>query len=219
MKKLSTVRPKKRERKKLQTPNPEARRRLIEAANDLIREGGYNSLRVETIAEQAGLSIGTFYLYFEGKADLFMELVIDCTEQIAERVTAAHQETPGTVGERLLRGFDAYLDFVDENRHAFLQYVRDASVLETDQGRLSGWAFDVHAKVLLPLIEEAIATNEFRPYEPELLAQALVGLSQHLAVFWLENRERYTREQIRQFLQFFPAIGVLVSSGATAQAT
>ena len=39
----------------------------MDAAADLIKEEGWPAVRIDEIAERAGLSVGTFYLYFDGK--------------------------------------------------------------------------------------------------------------------------------------------------------
>lgn len=169
------------------------------AAVELIREYGFPDLRIEEIVERAGLSVGTFYLYFESKADLFVALVTEYTERLRDRLERAYA-TEGPVMERLARGLDVYLDFVEENEKGFLYFTRAADALNTSAGRLSTWAFAVHAATLKPLIEEAMAAGDIVPLDPELTAQALVGLTQHMAAYWLENRRRYTREDLRRFL-------------------
>lgn len=199
---MSAIRPTKRPprpRRKLQTPNPEVRERLMTAAVELIREYGFPDLRIEEIVERAGLSVGTFYLYFESKADLFVALVTEYTERLRARLEQAYA-TEGPVMERLARGLDVYLDFVEENEKGFLYFTRAADALNTSAGRLSTWAFSVHAATLRPLIEEAIAAGAMIPLDPELTAQALVGLTQHMAAYWLEHRDRYSREDVRRFL-------------------
>lgn len=155
-------------------------------AVELIREYGFPDLRIEEIVERAGLSVGTFYLYFESKADLFVALVTEYTERLRDRLAQAYA-TAGPVTERLARGLDVYLDFVEENEN-------------TSAGRLSTWAFSAHAATLKPLIEEAIAVGAVIPLDPEFTAQALVGLTQHMAAYWLEHRDAYSREDPRRFL-------------------
>lgn len=199
---MSAIRPAKRPprpRRKLQTPNPEVRARLMSAAVELIREYGFPDLRIEEIVERAGLSVGTFYLYFESKADLFVALVTEYTERLRARLEQAYA-AEGPVTERLARGLDVYLDFVEENEKGFLYFTRAADALNTSAGRLSAWAFSVHAATLKPLIEEAIAAGAMVALDPELTAQALVGLTQHMAAYWLEHRDRHSREDLRRFL-------------------
>lgn len=168
-------------------------------AVELIREYGFPDLRIKEIVERAGLSVGTFYLYFESKADLFVVLVTECTERLRDRLAQAYA-TAGPVTERLARGLDVYLDFVEENEKGFLYFTRAADDLSTSAGRLSTWAFSAHAATLKPLIEEAIAAGAVIPLDPELTAQALVGLTQHMAAYWLEHRDAYSREDLRRFL-------------------
>jgi AcrR family transcriptional regulator len=182
------------------------RRRLLEAGRELINELGVPQLRVEDVASQAGLSVGTFYLYFEGKDDLFANLVIEYTARLRERMREAYQG-PGSLAERLAASLDAYLDFVESNEQGFL-YFRDAGTIDTNVGRLSSWALDQHAADLRPLIEEGIKTGEFREMDPEHACQALVGLTQHMAGWWLEHRDHCPRPDLTQFLRMFTGLGL-----------
>ena len=119
MQKIKAVRTTGRQRRRLRTPNPEVRQRLLEAADKLIHEQGFPALRIEEIVEQAKLSIGTFYLYFESKDDLFINLVIENTGQLQRRLEAA-AISDGTVLQRIDRVLDKYLDFVKEHERGFL---------------------------------------------------------------------------------------------------
>jgi AcrR family transcriptional regulator len=178
----------------------------MEAASELIHEQGVPQLRVEEVATQAGLSVGTFYLYFDGKDDLFAHLVIDYTERLRERVRAAYAG-PGTLIERMERSLEAYLAFVEENEKGFL-YFRDAGTIQTRVGRLSTWAFDQHAADLLPLLEEGMASGEYRSMDPQRTAQAIVGLVQHMAGWWLEHRDECPREDLARFLLTLTGLGL-----------
>lgn len=196
-----------RPRRKLQTPNPEVRDRLMQAAADLIRAKGFPNLRVEEIVERAGLSVGTFYLYFDSKADLFISLVSDYTEQLRSRMREVYEEE-GSATERIVRGLEVYLDFVEENEKGFLYFVDGADSMMTSVGRLSTWTFQTHAENILPLLEEAMERGEMKKLDPQLTAQALVGLTQHMATYWLEHREKYSRDELRRFINVFTGLGL-----------
>ncbi len=47
---------------------------LVEAAAQLLVERGYEGASTNAIAERAGVSVGSLYQYFSGKADVFREL-------------------------------------------------------------------------------------------------------------------------------------------------
>lgn len=215
MAKLRAVKPKKRNRRQLQTPNEEVRDRILDAAALLIAQGGFPALRIDELAETAEISVGTFYLYFEGKDDLFVQLVDSFTEQLRERFRVAG-EGGGTVVERLGHLLDAYLDFVEENRRGF-QYFRDSGVVETTGGRLSSWAMGVHAQDLRPLLEEGMAAGDLRPMDAELLSHAIVGLLQHMAGVWLDHPGDVTRDQLRAFVDGLIAFGIRPLDGFKAE--
>ncbi len=187
-----------RKRKELRTPNPEVRSRLLAAANELIRKEGVPNLRIDEVAENAGLSVGTFYLYFEGKDDLFTSLVVDHNHDLLTRLQES-QAGGGCVAERLLRRMNAYLDFTEENEKLYLYY-RSAGSMQTTEGDLQQWLFRLNANDLQPTLEEGIKNGEIRPQDAELLAQALVGLHYHMVGFWLENKESVSRDYLRTFM-------------------
>lgn len=207
MERLTHVRAPKRQRKGLQTPNPEVRERLMEAAAQLINEGGYAALRIEDIGERAGLSVGTFYLYFDGKPDLFIKLVEDYTQRLRDRLNGAAAQG-ASPADSLVRSVDAYLDFVLENERSFLHFVRTSGSMQTNHGTLSTWALNSHASDLQPGIEDAINHGEVRRLNPVLVSQAIISLTQHLVVFWLEHRDSSSRDELREFLLSFVGYGI-----------
>ena len=188
----------KRARKELRNPNPAVTARLLEAAAELIRHEGFPQLRIEEIAEKAGVSVGTFYLYFAGKDDLFVQLVVEHTTRLRERLTAAYG-FDGSYAERMQRELEAYLDFVEDNEAGFL-YFRDSGTVDTTVGRLSTWAFDQHVADLRPVLEEAMERGEIRRDDVTLLAQATLGVVQHLAGFWVEHRDHCSRAELQRFV-------------------
>src|ERR1041384_4238610 len=52
-------------------------RELLVAAMALFIEKGFAATRADQIAERAGVSKGTLYLYFDGKEHLFTELIAE----------------------------------------------------------------------------------------------------------------------------------------------
>jgi AcrR family transcriptional regulator len=206
------VKPRKRGRRQLQTPNDEVRKRILDAAAELLAGDGFPALRIDELATRAGISVGTFYLYFEGKDDLFVQLVMAFTEELRERFRVAN-EGGGSVVERLERRLDAYLDFVAENRQGFL-YFRDSGAVDTTGGRLSTWALERHAADLVPLLQEGIASGELRQTDSNLVAHAIVGLLQHMVGVWLDHPGEISRARLRSVVDGLLAFGIRpVSAG------
>lgn len=84
-------------------------RRIVEAAARLFRETGFERLKIETIAEAAGLSVGTIYNYYEGKGDVLIAVVsLEVNEVIATgEAVLGHDWPSATAAVDAL--FDIYL--------------------------------------------------------------------------------------------------------------
>src|SRR5450830_523849 len=74
----------KRERRKEARPGE-----LLDAALDLFVEKGFAATRVEEVAQRAGVSKGTLFLYFPSKEDLFKAVV---RENISGRFAKWNEE-------------------------------------------------------------------------------------------------------------------------------
>lgn len=59
----------------------ETRAKLLDAAVPALAENGYHATRVDDIVRMAGVSHGTFYLYFANKEDLFRTLAERCADE------------------------------------------------------------------------------------------------------------------------------------------
>ena len=57
------------------------RQRLVEAARQLLEDGGYAAASVQAIAERAGVAAGALYRHFPSKADLFVEVFRDAAQR------------------------------------------------------------------------------------------------------------------------------------------
>ncbi len=60
----------------------EKKQKIIDAGFKLFSEKGFYKTNSKELADQAGVSIGTFYAYFQDKKDLFLEVVNIHFEQV-----------------------------------------------------------------------------------------------------------------------------------------
>ncbi len=72
-------------------PDPNARIKLLSAAEAVFGERGLADAKVEEITEHAGVAKGTFYLHFESKEDAFRVLV----EAMVARLARYLDDLPG----------------------------------------------------------------------------------------------------------------------------
>lgn len=157
--------------------------RLLRAGQQVVEERGHDEARVDDIVDLAGLSHGTFYLYFRDREDLLHSLIRLAARQLAPLGDDLHgvptEEALATWIGRVIREFD---------QHA--EVLRAARALSTDEAvadlvePLGRWFADLpgaaspelSAGLLLWHIERAAVRDDIVDHE-ELAATILRGLT------------------------------------------
>ncbi|MBB2913985.1 AcrR family transcriptional regulator [Streptosporangium becharense] len=82
------------------------RRRIVQAAAALASRGGVEAMQMRTVAERAGVALGTLYRYFPSKMDLVVAVVgeeIDLLERSIERRPPSAAAAAGRAVDVLMR--------------------------------------------------------------------------------------------------------------------
>jgi len=82
------------------------RKSIVKAAAALASRGGVEAMQMRTVAERAGVALGTLYRYFPSKMDLVVAVVseeIDLLEGSMERRPPRASDPPGRAVEVLMR--------------------------------------------------------------------------------------------------------------------
>ena len=62
------------------------KKQIMEKAKELFAKKGYHPVTVDEIAQSCDVAKGTLYLYFDSKADLFIEIFVNAHKEIVERI-------------------------------------------------------------------------------------------------------------------------------------
>ena len=90
------------------------RGRLLSAAIEVLAERGYHASRVDDVVQRAGVSHGTFYLYFENKDAVVLALAEQCAAELGGLVAGLADVSPTSSGQRQVR--DWLVDFIEHYR-------------------------------------------------------------------------------------------------------
>ena len=175
------------ERAKRQRLKPEVRReRLLEAATEVFAERGYEGARVEQIADVAQVSPGLLYRHFEGKQELYEELLLLANRQLMEHLAqAAAPDLP--TDQRVLRGLDSFFSFVEGHRNLWRLIMKD--VVEPE---IAAIREDVERRSVAVVASLAAQESDFggtQPHERELemVSVIVVGAVVSLASWWMDH--------------------------------
>ena len=173
------------------------------AANRLFIERGVDSTTVDAICEAAGVSKGTFYLYFRRREDLLLEYGLRRLRRIREML-------PELIGRRTFReALEAILDEVVRGKE-WGREVTGRALLEMGTS-WEGLGVESPDKLIEPLIELAQARGEVRRDIPsDALAHfVLRSILGALRDWGLGNDDRDRETALNYALTLvFDAIGV-----------
>jgi AcrR family transcriptional regulator len=183
-----------------QARTAERRRMLALTASRLISERGFDSLSVNDLAVEMGMSVGGLYRYIKTKSDLLVmaceDIYGDLRERIVEVVTGAE-----SIPEKLRVAMQVYLDACEKNHDLILLMYREYRHLPTEARRRYQAREDGVAGVFTDLLRVGMRQGLLRPANAEVLSRDIIMLG-HLPALkgWslrvYADREQLAHEQI-----------------------
>ena len=173
---------------------------ILEAAIRMIARAGVRGLRVERVAEEAGVSTALIYYHFGDRAGLLRQALVFINDR-ADRYT---WPGPGTTDARatleqvlLLELQDT--DAVRENSTAWGE-LRSTAIFETylrDQllDSTRKWIDDITQLTDKALAEQAMPSQPSPASNPAAIAERLTALVEGLSERWLSGSIRLDRAQ------------------------
>ncbi|WP_235778840.1 TetR/AcrR family transcriptional regulator [Sinomonas notoginsengisoli] len=149
------------------------RAKLVAAAEEVFASVGYHDASIVKITEQAGIGLGTFYLYFAGKQEIFDEVVDDLNSRVRQAMTGAARAS-GSRLEAERAGFRAFFRFTAEHP-ALYRIIRQAEFVSPAAQRRH---YENIVRSYAQGLASAQAVGEVRPMDPEVGAWALMGMGE-----------------------------------------
>lgn len=158
----------------------ERRQALIDAAWRCVAVRGFQSLTVDEVCAEAGVSKGAFYIYFAQKQDLLLALLDDEAAGIDEVMVALeHAHMSGV--ERLRRFARAMVERGDDPARLQIRADLWAEMSSSPVVRQK-WIAVVRARraTLKRWVEESVSSGELAPIPANALAAILLALGDGL---------------------------------------
>ncbi len=180
----------------------ERRESILNSANMVFGQRGYDTVRIDDVAAEAGISKALIYEHFRSKQELYSELMNRAALDMLDRIVTAGSE-PGDIGAaRLERAARAGFSFVTEKPEAFQMFVRDVTDPEVAKQQSALRRGAVAAMVALMEMEPPATGTGLERRNLEQLAEMVVGGFYALGDWWLRNREADVSELISMMMSF-----------------
>ncbi|MGH0036064.1 MAG: TetR/AcrR family transcriptional regulator [Myxococcota bacterium] len=180
-----------------------ARRRLLDAAVELLAERGLERVNSNQIAKAAGVGVGTFYAHFPDKYAIQQAVVLEVLEQLGERVEAAARQPAPDRASQVRRSVEAALDFAVESPGRFRAAF--AHEIATSPGR-PGIA--PSPRRLERRLRGLQVQGRLDPeLDPAVAAKGFTSMQTAVILWWLDDPARAERTHVIETLvRLHPAV-------------
>lgn len=160
-----------------ETANVKARKaaqrdHLLRSAEQLVREGGFANLTMQTLAAEAGVGVGTLYRYFDNKAVLAAEVFRVATEREVAAVAAAIAH-PGTFAQRLSHVLQVFVQRAQAAPRLAWSLIAEPVDTAVDAARLT--YRQRYAALYQQLLSDGVSQGALPIQDTAISAAALVG--------------------------------------------
>jgi AcrR family transcriptional regulator len=175
------------ERKRART-----RAELLAAARKVFAQRGYHDTSIADITERADVGVGTFYLHFRDKDDMFNTLLDEGFYDLREAIEADLRDGDGRSLTRLVTA-------VFRQAYVRRDLFQIAMTARGQGARARRAEFDL-AEGLLQVLETVEEDKLLAGYDLPVLAHLIAGMITQGIYLWFESEESGPEKMARQML-------------------
>jgi AcrR family transcriptional regulator len=177
------------------------RLKLLRAAEKVFGDVGFYEARVSEITRAAGVASGTFYLYFQSKEELLRALIRQINHDLRRTLTEGTEHLARRADAEV-RGFEIFFyEFMPRHRKLY----RIIKQVEFADPPLFEWYYRRLAAGYGRRLRDAMDRGEFRDWDEELAACALMGVADFVAMRYVTWGRGLPKEKLRQLMAFILA--------------
>jgi AcrR family transcriptional regulator len=165
------------------------RRLIVEAAEPVFAEHGFDEAKMQDIAQGAGIALGTLYSVFPGKSDVYAAIQ---ERRGAEMLEGIHSAIQGytSLADACQRGIAAYVRVLVERPHYLRMHLREGLSFTNPTSvctsvELSLWQRGTSLAV--GLLRMGMERGFLSPSRPELVLKMMIATHQVQLNDWLER--------------------------------
>jgi len=165
---------------------------ILAAARKVIATKGLAGTTMEQVAEEAGISKATIYLYFKNKEALYSHCVIDGFDAMLECMKEAAAPVNDPI-DRLRTLLEAQVSSIEMNRDFFRVFMTERMGQFLDQSTIFGREFakrqQEYTGLIAGVLRQAAKKGLIKGVDPEKGAYLLFSMLRGMSMFKLVNRD------------------------------
>jgi AcrR family transcriptional regulator len=170
---------------------------ILRAAEEVFSSKGFFGATVAEMVERAGVSRGTFYLYFKNREDVFSALL---SRVVGEMFMLSASRQTGTLQERVESANRAYLETFRRHRE-FMRSVLQVATFDADVAKALNRLRGKFIERVRAHLDKCVARNTIYDIDPTIASFLLVIMVEFTAYAWLSfgwepNTEEFDFETV-----------------------
>ncbi len=161
---------------------------IIDAAERLFASRGYEGTKIQDIATESGISLGTLYSVFDGKSDIYEAIQDERLGRLfllAGRTMASDDKA----ADRLMRGNRVFIRWLTEHPDFLRIHLNRSGAWasnpqEVGEGLVNAWRRGIDLIALV--IDEAMREGDAFQGDPVIAARTMVAVQQVYMSAWVE---------------------------------
>ena len=161
------------------TKDPEVRRNeLMDAAEQLFIEKGYEHTSASDIIRKVGVAQGTFYYYFKSKDEILTAVIDRYVERYIELVKSIADNERMDALKKIQHIIDALFSMSDQKRK-FSRYLNEEEKVARHE-RFRGYFEAALSPVVAQIVKQGVKEGYFEVEHPEETSELVVLIVGHL---------------------------------------
>lgn len=157
---------------------------ILDVAQTLFVQHGYEGLSIRDLAGHCGLAKATIYHHFTDKQTLFLSVLErDCQTVHDRLIEAAAGETHAL--QKLRAVIYTYCALMSERRSILLSTLREIGGMEAQIHEFIQQRRPLLLGPVISVLQQGMADGSFRPLDPEMSALSLIGMLHAFITFRL----------------------------------
>ena len=150
----------------------DTRRSILDAARDLVSEGGFAAAQMTGVAKAAGVATGTLYRYFSSKEELCRQVFREVSAREMD-ILASIASGDEPASERLVAVLRTFAGRAVRGRR--LAYALLAEPVDVNLAEERAFFRRTHAEIFARILEDAIEAGEIPPCDVRIAAACIAG--------------------------------------------
>jgi AcrR family transcriptional regulator len=160
---------------------------IVDAAEKLFAERGYEQTKIQDIAAESGLSLGTLYSVFGGKGAVYDAVQSDRLSEVFALAGEA-MASGDSAANSLLKGNRSFIRWLTEHPD-FLRIHLQGGTWATNPGEVGEDLVDAWRRgiqLIASVCEEAIEQGDMYEGDPDICARLMVATQQVFMSAWVD---------------------------------